>query len=136
MNLPTFIYQLIDHIYVSDGRAFAFYDKFDLVVRTDSIFMSSPLSITMKGKTKLITSTKGSMDKSDEVIVILKEYTLASKKILLFSDHWESTCTLFLHYVSHTYQFSTMDMYHMMNSSRFPSFLSTQMNSIIATLSP
>jgi len=134
MIIPSFIYQLIDHIYVSDVRAFSFYDQFDLVIRTDFIFTSSPLSISIKGKTKLITSTKGSIDQHDEIIMIMKEYTMLSKKILLYSNDWSSICKIFLYYISRMYQFSSIDMYHMVNSSRFPDFLSVQMNQVLSTM--
>ena len=131
MKLPLFITQLIDHIYISDRRSFVFYDQFDLVIETDNIFTSSLIKKSLLLNTTYITSTVGTKDNSDQVVDIMKEYTLHSKRILLYSDSIKTACQLFIAYVRKTYQFSTTDLFHMVNSSRFPNFLSTQMNELL-----
>ena len=131
MKLPLFITQLIDHIYISDRRSFVFYDQFDLVVQTDNIFTSEKIVSSLLSNTTHITANIGTMDNSEKVVDIMKEYTLHSKRILLYSDSIKTACQLFIAYVRKTYQFSTTDLFHMVNSSRFPHFLSTQMNEIL-----
>lgn len=134
MKLPLFITQLIDHIYISDRRSFVFYDQFDLVIETDNIFTSSLIKKSLLLNTTYITSTVGTKDNSDQVVDMMKEYTLHSKRILLYSDSIKTACQLFIVYIKKTYQFSTTDLFHMVNSSRFPNFLSTQMNELLRVL--
>ena len=120
-QLPPYIYRMIDHIYVSDTRAFVFRDHFDIVILTDGITKSGPLQSRTVSKTICIHPTPGKEDKTNELITEIKHDTSISKRILLYGNDIQSVCRIFILYLQSQYNFSNDDIYRIItNGSHLP----------------
>jgi hypothetical protein len=120
-QLPPYIYRMIDHIYVSDTRAFVFRDHFDIIILTDGMTKSGPLQSQTLSKTICIKPTYGSEDKTNDLIKELKHDTSISKRILLYGNDMYSVCRIFIMYLQSQYQFSNEDIYRIItNGSHLP----------------
>ena len=122
--IPPFIYQLLDHIYISDIRGFAVYDMFDIVIRTDNIKHSGDLIVkNLSEHTLFINTSVGDKDETDELVLRMKTYSDQSKKTLLYSNSLETSCSLYVSYLKSKYKFSNEDITHIFSSAKYPSVL-------------
>jgi hypothetical protein len=120
-QLPPYIYRMIDHIYVSDTRAFVFRDHFDIIILTDGITKSGPLHSQTVSKTICIKPSPGKEDKTNDLITEIKHDTSISKRILLYGNDMYSVCRIFIIYLQSQYQFSNEDIYRIItNGSHLP----------------
>jgi hypothetical protein len=121
-KLPPFMFQLIDHIFISDARGLYFSSGFECIINTTSISEKGDI-ITTKLPDKVQLSIKknerGNIS-TENCVILVKEMKKASdlhKKILLYSDDYSESCLLFITYVTTQYHFTKRDIEHMIVSS-------------------
>ena len=119
-QLPPYIYRMIDHIFVSDTRAFVFRDHFDIIILTDGITKSGPLQSRSLKKTLCISPTPGNIDKTNELITEIKHDTSIARRILLYANDMHSVCRIFIMYLQSQYQFSKEDISHIITNRHLP----------------
>lgn len=119
-QLPPYIYRMIDHIFVSDTRAFIFRDHFDIIILTDGITKSGPLQSRSLNKTLCISPTPGNLDKSNDLITELKHDTSIARQILLYANDMHSVCRIFIMYLQSQYQFSKEDISRIITNGHLP----------------
>ena len=120
MLLPPYIYRMIDHIYISDTRAFVFKDHFDIIILTDGVTHSGPLLTRKLSKTICIAPTPGKTDKTEDIVTELKHDTTIAKRILLYASDIHSVCRIFVIYLKAQYQFSKEDISRIVSNGLIP----------------
>jgi hypothetical protein len=122
-HLPSYIYRMIDHIYISDQRGYSWKDKFDVLICTTNITHSNVLQFNQSGKTLIVTSDIGNQDQTNAIIQTIKHSTDGSKHILLYSDDYTASCKIFVLYLQKTYHFSNEDITRMITNSVFSTII-------------
>jgi hypothetical protein len=122
MKLPPYIYQLIDHIYISDSRSIVYTSQFGLVIHCSYINEPSTILTKQMGKTTVIHLNKYANQPSSSIINkdILRSAiihaTSINQPVLLYSDPYDDSCTLFFNYLMEHYRFTKEDIYRMIIS--------------------
>ena len=119
-QLPPYIYRMIDHIFVSDTRAYVFRDHFDIIILTDGITKSGPLQLRTLSNTLCISPTPGNLDKTNELIAEIKHDTSIARRILLYANDMQSVCRIFIIYLQSQYQFSKEDISRIITNGKLP----------------
>ena len=130
-QIPSYIYRMIDHIYISDQRGYSWRDKFDVLICTTNVLHSNVLQFNQSGKTLVVTSDTGTQDQTDAIIQTIKHSTDTSKRILLYSDDYMASCRIFVLYLQKTYHFSNEDITRMMANSVFSSVITKIIYSLV-----
>jgi len=118
--LPPYIYQMIDHLYISDMRGFMYHDFFDIIINTtglqDGNESGTLVITTLTPKTKQIiihvkpvTSVHLVADLCAELMTAVQSH----KKVLLYSDSYEASAILFYTYLTVHYHFTNEDVSRM-----------------------
>ena len=120
---PSYIYQMIDHIYISDARGFAFRKDFGLVVPT------AQLTAQRTGTVELVPigphtnqlATHVSNDPSlqlllDQIVLHLKHSTESKQPILLYGDDYHASSMILVHYLMTQYSFTNTDILRMIQT--------------------
>lgn len=122
MKLPPYIYQLIDHIYISDNRSVVYTSQFGLVIHCSFINEPSTIITNQIGKTTIIQLNKysntpsSSRSNKDLLCSAMIHATSKSQPILLYSDPYDDSCTLFFTYLMENYHFTKEDIFRMILS--------------------
>jgi hypothetical protein len=121
-KLPPFMFQLIDHIFISDSRGLYFSSGFECIINTTDIKEKGIIINTiLPDKVQLsIKKTEKGYERAENCVLLSKEMKKASdlhKKILLYSDDYSESCLLFITYVTTQYHFTKRDIEHMIVSS-------------------
>lgn len=118
--LPPYIYQMIDHLYISDMRGFIYHDFFDVIINTTGLQGDNEsgtmviTSLTPKTKQitiqfKPITSIHLVADLCAELMTAVQSH----QKVLLYSDNYEASAVLFYTYLTVHYHFTNEDVRRM-----------------------
>ena len=114
--MPPYMYQMIDHIFISDHRGVIYADTFPLVIETRLLSKRGTLQRDMifpnTLRIRIIEDNQGK-NKKDNTILLCDEITRATqenKKILLYSDDYESSAFLFITYLTLHYHFTRDDI--------------------------
>ena len=119
---------MLDHIYLSDRRGFAYYDLFDLVIHADHVESSGPLvEKALTSHTTFVNTSVGTTNQTDTIL----HYIQPNKKTLIYSDSYTEPCKLYVYYLTHIYRFSSTDIFHIFGNSRYPTFLTNQILSFL-----
>ena len=113
---------MVDHIYISDMRAYFYKDYFDLIINASHVKMSGPL-IT---NSQHITTSFGNQDQTPPIINILINESKKKNKILIYSDD-DSGFNIYMGYMMQRYQFSKNDMARLLTNSSIPFYLIIKM---------
>lgn len=120
MKLPHYIYQLIDHIYISDNRSVIYANQFYLVINCSNINQPSNIEKKQMGNTLFINlreDPNGSSSITNKNILYeLIKVVKLNKSILLYSDPYEEACDLFISYLIENYHFTKEDIHRMVLS--------------------
>ena len=120
MKLPPYIYQLIDHIYISDSRSIIYASKFDLIINTSHIKEPCIIEQTKISNTLFVNLIKDQTGKScienKNILFNLIKSTKLNRYILLYSDTYDDSCDLFINYLIDHYHFTKEDIYRMIIS--------------------
>lgn len=122
-HLPTFIYQMIDHIYIADHRGVYFAASFPFIIDTTNIKERGTIIKTEKENQLVIQIKKDSLGQigTQNITVLTNEISKATErrdKILLYSDDYRSSSSLFITYVMIHYHFTKTDIQHMIASKQ------------------
>lgn len=139
--LPSYIYQMIDHLYISDMRGFIYHDFFDIIINTtplQSVNDSGTLVITsLTPKTKQIliqnkpiTSTHLLSDICNEIMYGVQLH----KKILLYSDNYQASALLFYTYLTVHYHFTNQDVSRMIITRPYTPALTQAFLTLLSSL--
>ena len=120
--LPNYIYQMIDHIYISDHRGFFYSSLFDIIIDTSSLQTANTLEKNMLSHTTQYTCTKsknkidGSGNILNQLCDIIMNGSNQHKKMLLYSDDYDCSVLLFYTYVTTRYHFTATDVQHIITT--------------------
>ena len=118
MKLPPFMYQMIDHIFISDHRGVIYLNEFSLAINTSFIKKQGILKQAQLSTTKCFSITKHDKGNSsiDNTTILLNEMLYAANhklKILLYSDDYQESSYLFISYLKTHYHFTPEDITRM-----------------------
>ncbi len=127
-TLPPFIFQMIDHIYISDHRGIYFASSFPLLINTSFLKESGLVTKESKPNQSLFSIKKDNNGQNEAYNNTLLSNEIAKaaqskQKILLYSDDYSASCSLFINYVMVHYHFTKMDIQHMIISRPMDSVL-------------
>jgi len=118
--LPPYMYQMIDHLYLSDLRGFVYHDFFDVIINTSSLRYGNSGSITKYTLSKKtiqvlvnvqpITTQNVLEDLCNELL----QATVVHKKILLYSDSYDTSAKVIYTYLTTRYHFTKEDITRML----------------------
>lgn len=116
MTLPPYIYQMIDHIYISDQRGVIYAQEFSLVIDTRLLskrgiiqkdyILPNIVRIRIKEDSTGKTSQENTLLLCDEMILA----THTQQKMLIYSDYYQNSAMLFITYLTLHYHFTTEDI--------------------------
>jgi hypothetical protein len=131
--IPNYIYQMLDHIYISDHRGFFYSSLFDIIINTTYLQKSNSLEKNVLSHTIQYTCTK-KKDVSGNIITELCDIIMNGsnqhKKMLLYSDDYESSVLLFYTYVTTRYHFTPMDVQHIITTRPLNKSLDKNLNKL------
>ncbi len=112
-TLPPYVYQMMDHLYISDTRGYTLHSFFHVVINTTYVLKPGKLSIT-----HIDDHTQHIQVDPDETGVPLlhdmcTEITKATqqfKKILLYGDDYYPSALLVYTYLTTRYHFTATDI--------------------------
>ena len=122
---------MIDHLYLSDKRAYEYHSFFNMIVDTTYLTPTSTMTIhNLDPTTKHIyfqvnadisgsTDTSGSHSTIQSACNELMQSIKNHEKILLYSDNYYNTAMLIYTYLSTKYHFSKNDVRNMINTRPF-----------------
>lgn len=118
MKLPPFIYQMIDHIFISDHRGVIYINEFSLAINTTFIKKQGILKKEDLLTTKCFSITKHDKGNNymDNTTTLINEMLNAANnklKILLYSDEYQDSSYLFISYLKTHYHFTPEDITRM-----------------------
>ena len=137
--VPNYIYQMIDHIYISDQRGFFYSSLFDIIINTTYLQKSNTLQKNMLSNTTQYICTKkntnveldGSGNILNQLCDIIMNGSNQHKKMLLYSDDYDSSVLLFYTYVTTRYHFTPTDVQHIITTRSLNKSLDQSFFSII-----
>ena len=123
---------MIDHIYISDHRGIYFSSSFSLLINTTFLKERSIIINETKPNQSLFLLQKDTNGQSYSynITFLSNEIAKASEnhqKILLYSDDYNASCSLFINYVMSHYHFTKIDIQHMIMSRPMDSALRESM---------
>ena len=113
-HLPPYVYQMLDHIYLSDTRAYSYHAFFDLII--DVTYLTDThrmIQTPLDAKTTRISfdphgdTSGGTMNQIGHVIM---NATQKHEKILLYSDNSMPIAVLVIFYLTEKYHFTSTDV--------------------------
>ncbi len=117
--LPPYIYQMIDHLYISDTRGFVYHDFFDMVINTTQLHNTNSgtidkhqlteKTIQLTIRVQPITTIHIVEDLCNELV----QTTQNHKKILLYADSYDASALVVYTYLTTRYHFTKDDIRRM-----------------------
>ena len=133
--LPPFIYQMMDHLYISDIRGFAFHELFNLVIDTTNVFLPGTVEHIPLGSQTIQERIKPDPLAYSTVHELCGDITNAThqyQKILLYSEHYDTSVLIVYTYLTSRYHFNNADIGHMMSTRPFNQGLTLAFQTVLS----
>ena len=133
--LPPYIYQMMDHLYISDTRGYAHHAFFNLMINTTYLLKTGHL---MKSDLDdhthhiQITPDETGISTLDDLCTEITKATMQIKKILLYGDDYYSSALLVYTYLSTRYHFTTIDISRLIATRPFNPGLTRAFRELLA----
>lgn len=127
--LPPYMFQMVDHIYISDNRGIIYSDHFDTIINTSNLFepgilvTDTSIPNQMRYSIKKNGSNMTSAQNVTYLCNIMHQSTLLKKPMLLYSADYNTSASLFISYLTTVYHFSNVDIQRITFTKEFDSGL-------------
>lgn len=134
--LPPYIFQLIDHLYISDHRGHDYLNFFDIIIDTTLIGTPGYVSyVNISPHTlqlKIIPSSTNQGNTLQEACDAILKATAHYKKILLYSDNYLNSASLVYTYFTTKYHFTPLDITRMVSTRPFDEGLNQAFKKVLS----
>ena len=127
---------MIDHMYLSDHRGYAYRNEFDLIFNTSFINENGSVSYNALTTKTIELTILPDVDSSGSIMALcciaIQKATSEYKKILLYSDNDKNTAQLVYTYLHTKYHFTPLDISRMISTRPFNKGLMMAFSSILS----